>query len=143
MRKQHLTILKAVVLCVFIVGILANCGKKGPPLPPIVTGKKLAAVRDIQIKPYRNGVMLAWDHQVDEEKAFVEPESFEVFSAQKTLDDCEGCPFVFTSAAVVSLPDKKAYIPLDKGFIYYFRIQAIGDDNVRSEYSKTIQFDNL
>jgi hypothetical protein len=83
---------------------------------------------------------LVWNHQVDEKTAFVKPESFEIFMAKKTFEACEGCPFVFKTIGLVSMTSMEFYAQVEKGFKYYFRVQARQGD-MRSEHSKTIQFE--
>jgi len=61
--------------------------------------------------------------------------------ATKTKDGCEGCPFVFKSIGTVSLPAMFYQHTLEPGFYYYFRIQALGKNEVRSGYSKTLYLD--
>ena len=124
-----------------VIGI-TGCGKKGPPLPPVVEGNKIAAVTGLEYRVVDNAVILTWKHKIDPDQAAVKPDAFEVFMAKKTFDDCEGCPFTFSLVKVVEVPEMSCSIPVDKGYRYYFRIQAVNEDNVRSGYSKTVQYEN-
>ncbi len=119
----------------------AGCGKKGPPLPPENKAGKVAAPYDLKLIHMDKDVQLAWKHEINEKSAALKPEYFEIFMAQKTFEACEGCPFDFKSAGVVDMPMMEFYAPVQKGFKYYFRVQAVDPDKIRSPYSKTIQFE--
>ncbi|MBA3013138.1 MAG: hypothetical protein KKF12_22370 [Proteobacteria bacterium] len=129
------------LVCLAGVFLVTACGKKGPPLPPVKDGNILAAPEDLTSSLAGNQVTLAWTHASDPVAAKLEPEAFEVFMATKTKDGCEGCPFVFKSIGTVSLPAMFYQHTLEPGFYYYFRIQALGKNEVRSGYSKTLYLD--
>lgn len=130
-----------IILCGIIALSITGCGKKGPPLPPVIKGEKIAAPFDLKAASSDGKIRLSWHHGIDNEEASLKPEGFEVFVVKKTFEACEGCPFKFKMIGFVSMPSMEFIAPLEKGFKYYFRVQAIGDDNMRSEYSKTIQFE--
>lgn len=129
------------VLCALLTLALMGCGQKGPPLPPEVMGQKISEPYDLKLTYKENTVFLTWSHRVDSTDAQIKPESFDVFMAQKTFDACEDCPFQFKLASSVPVRKKQLIIQVKKGYKYYFRIQAIGKDNLKSSYSKTIQFE--
>lgn len=133
---QLLMVLSAVILLVF-----SGCGKKGPPLAPEIKGQKIAAPFDLKYTIENNEIILSWNHKIDMEKAFVKPEGFEVFMTKKTFETCEGCPFEFKLIGFAAMPLMEFIVPKEKGFKYYFRVQATGPDDMRSEYSKTVQFE--
>ncbi|MBU1343072.1 MAG: hypothetical protein KKE44_07615 [Proteobacteria bacterium] len=139
-KRAVATVLIMVLGTVFFLAF-SGCGKKGPPLPPEIKGQKILAPYDLKYTLGDTGMMLSWNHKIDDETAAVKPEGYEIFMAKKTFEACEGCPFEFKTIGFVAAPSMEFNAKIKKGFKYYFRIQATGDDNMRSEYSKTIQFD--
>ena len=131
-----------VLLSILVAVVSIGCGKKAPPLPPLAKGNIIAPPTALEYRIIDQAIVLSWKHQVDVENAKIEPDAFEVFVAKRTFDDCEGCPFVFTLAGTVPIPDTTFSMDLEKGFKYYFRIQAVNEDNLRSDYSKTVQYEN-
>ena len=133
--------LMILLLSAVLASGLIGCGKKGPPLPPLVKGKEIASVTGLELAEVNEKVILTWKHKTDPENAKIEPDAFEVFMAKKTFEACEGCPFAFKLVQVVSMPEMTCSIPVEKGYRYYFRIQAVNEDNLRSDYSKTVQYE--
>ncbi|WP_299981543.1 hypothetical protein [Desulfobacula sp.] len=133
---QFLMVLFSVILLTFL-----GCGIKGPPLPPEIKGQKIAAPFDLKYTAGDKEITLFWNHKIDKETAAVKPEGFEIFMGKKTFEACEGCPFEFKMIKFVAMPSMEFSTQIEKGFKYYFRVQATGDDNMRSEYSKTVQFE--
>lgn len=129
------------VFCWIILLVVLGCGKKLPPLPPEIEGNVIAAPFDLKYTLGDKGVALSWKHSIDKETAYVKPEGFDIFMAKKTFDACEGCPFVFKKVGFVSMPAREFVTEIEKGFKYYFRVQATGEDNMRSGFSKTVQFE--
>lgn len=144
--RHHTTTLKtaAAVFSTLIFLFAAGCGKKTPLVPPtpIEKGNLIASPTNLKVSVTENQMMLKWDHRIDPENAKVEPDAFEVFLAKKTFEECEGCPFVFKLAATIPVPEMTFSMPVEKGFQYYFRIQAVNEDNLRSDYSETVQYGN-
>jgi len=140
---MHMSVFKwaLAVFAVLIVACFSGCGKKGPPLPPENKTHNIAAPHGVELTLLKNEVRLTWKHSVDAATAVVEPEEFEIFMVKKTFDDCEGCPFRFVSAGRVSVPDMVFYLPVEKGFQYYFRVQAVKGNQLKSPYSETVQVD--
>lgn len=131
-----------VVFCGFVLLIVSGCGKKAPPLPPEIKGYKINAPFDLKYSIIDQKIHLSWQHQIDKENATIKPAGFEIYMARKTVEGCEGCPFKFSLIGFVSMPSLEFTTTLEKGFIYYFRARAVSDDEMRSDYSKTIQFEN-
>ncbi len=130
------------VFLFLIVSFLApSCGKKGPPLAPIKEGNVLAAPENVAYTLEGNQVTLTWTHTIDPVNAKLAPEAFNVYMATKDLDGCEGCPFVFESVGVIPMPDMVYRRSLETGLLYYFRVQAIGKNEMKSGYSKTRYID--
>ncbi|WP_022668536.1 hypothetical protein [Desulfospira joergensenii] len=123
------------------LAMVTACGKKGPPLPPLKEGLNLAPPIDLTFQLTGTRVFIQWNHKTDPDKARVRPEAFEVSAAVKGPGDCEGCPFVFKSMATIPMPDMKYELTLDPVSRYYFRVQALGPDGMRSKYTQTILVD--
>ncbi len=128
-------------LCLASLFLVSSCGKKGPVLPPIKTGNALAAPENIAYTLAGNQVILTWTHAIDPVNARLQPQAFKVFLATKQPDDCEGCPFAFKNAGLVPMPAMVYRQDLSLGPHYYFRVQAIGENDIKSAYSKTIYID--
>jgi hypothetical protein len=129
------------VLCCTALLAFGGCGKKDSPLPPEIKGHKIAAPFNVKYRSYDKEIVLSWDHKIDSKTAAVKPEGFDIFMNKKTFDDCEGCPFEFEKIGRVSMPSREFVTSIEKGFKYYFRVQAIGDGHMASEFSKTVQFE--
>ena len=141
MKNKRAVIQSLMVLSGIIILAFTGCGKKGPPVAPEIKGQQIAAPFDLKYTSDDKEILLSWNHKIDIEKAAVKPRDFEIFMAKKTFEACVGCPFEFKTIGVVSMPSMEFIIKIEKGFKYYFRVQATGDDNIRSEYSKTVQFE--
>ncbi|MCF6248051.1 MAG: hypothetical protein L3J69_11920 [Desulfobacula sp.] len=131
-----------VICCMSAVFIIFGCGKKGPPIPPTIKGNIVAAPYDLKYEVGGSELALSWQHQIDKKKAKIEPDGFEVFMAKKTFKDCEGCPFAFKLIGFISMPGTTLIVPIQKGYKYYFRVQAVDEAGIKSEYSKTVQFES-
>jgi len=139
--KRKLRIHSIWVIFGIVFFILFGCGKKGPPLPPEIKGQIIAAPFDLTYTVDKTRIALSWKHKIDGKTAIVKPEGFEIFRVKKTFEDCEGCPFAFEKIGLVSVPSMEFVSKIEKGFKYYFRVQAIGDNDMRSEFSKTVQYE--
>ena len=128
--------------CLLIILAMLGCGRKAPPVPLVAKGNKIASPTNLKYTADDTNLVLTWHHEVDAETAKIEPDAFEVFLARKTFEACEGCPFKFESVTIVPMPDMTYSMPVEKGYQYYFRIQAVSEDNIRSDYSKTILYEN-
>ncbi len=139
-------ICRRVLLCLLFAflsaGILfmaPGCGKKGPPVPPIKDGDIPAAPTGLKYTLKDRDLTLSWtcvSLQNQEQGPTVE--GFEVFMATKPLAGCQGCPFIFKSLGVVAMPRKSFLYTLDQDLHYYFRVQTLGRDNIKSKVSDTL-----
>lgn len=131
------------VLFVFLgAGLLLvapGCGKKGPPVPPIKATDVPAYPTALKYTLKDSDLTLSWTcaSLQDQEKAPI-VEGFEVFLATKPLAGCQGCPFRFKSLGVVSIPRTSFVYTLDQDLHYYFRVQTLGHDNIKSKVSETL-----
>jgi predicted small lipoprotein YifL len=142
MKNKKIIIIAALALLINLFFVFSGCGQKGPPLPPEIKGDKIAIPFDLTHTLDQNQVTLFWKHEIDKETAVIKPEGFDIHMAKKTYQECAGCPFKFKKIGSVYIPATKFVLKIQQGFKYYFRIQAIGGDDVKSEYSKTIQVEN-
>ncbi len=140
-EKRVLVFFVIFAYCIGFI-IFQGCGKKGPPVLPVVKGEKITAPLDLKYSYSEEKIVLTWNHKVDEKEAFVKPVGFDIFLAKQTFEACQGCPFEFKKIGVVSMPSMRFATEIEKGFKYYFRVQAKGKDNLASEYSETVLFEN-
>ena len=126
-------------LCLLVCAAViagTGCGKKAPPRAPEKPGHALAAPYDPAAELTDGQLTLTWTHEIDPETAVLVPRYFEVSMALPAA--CEGCPFVFEMVGQVSMPDMVFQMPLPGSGVRYFRVQAVGKHDVRSEYSRTV-----
>jgi predicted small lipoprotein YifL len=118
------------------VAAVSGCGKKGPPRAPEKPGQAVAAPEELTARISGSELTLTWTHAVDPKNANLVPRFFEVSMA--VARDCQGCPFIFRPAGQTSMPGTVFQMTLDGTGPWYFRVQAVADHDVRSEYSKTV-----
>ncbi|MFN2358827.1 MAG: hypothetical protein ABR534_13940 [Desulfotignum sp.] len=127
-------------VCVIIVlGLIqvTGCGKKTPLDLPEKPGQAMAAPENVKAVVTDTHLTLTWTHEPDPKDAVLAPAYFEVSMAMP--EDCEGCPFVFQTVGQVDMPRMVFEMPLpDTTRSRYFRVQAVGENDVRSEYSSTV-----
>ena len=122
-----------------IVFMSPGCGRKGPPVPPIKDGDIPAAPTGLKYTLKVRDLTLSWTcASLKDQEQGPKVEGFEVFMATKPLDGCEGCPFTFKSLGVVPMPQKRFVYTLDQDLHYYFRVQTLGHDNIKSKVSDTL-----
>ncbi len=141
MKNKKISTQISIILSIAILFLVLGCGEKGPPLPPEIKGQQIAVPFDLKYALDGKKITLSWNHEIDKERAVIKPEGFEIFMAKKTFKECASCPFKFESLASVAMPSREFIFELDKGFKYYFRVQATSEDNMKSKYSQTIQVD--
>lgn len=129
----------AVVLLGF--GLMAGCGKKGPPLVPLSGGNMISPPVNLVYELDGSRALLTWAHKTDPENAKIEAEGFEVFVATKDPEGCRGCPFIFKSAGIVPMPETAFTYELAPELYYYFRVRALGAKGMKSEFSSTLSID--
>ncbi len=129
----------ALTLACFFMGCLAisACGYKGPPLPPLAKTRVLSPPVDLTYDLSDDTAVLSWRHEPDPADG-LSPVSFEVSTAVRVPGECEGCPLVFTVADTVAMPEMSCSQTVEPGRRYYFRVRAIGENNVKSDFSPTI-----
>ncbi len=142
MKHKKILLCALLVLSINLLFLFPGCGKKGPPLPPEIKGAMISAPFDLKHSLDQNIITLSWNHEIDHKTAVIKPEGFEIYMAKKGYKECAGCPFKFNKIGSVLMPAMEFVFELQKGFKYYFRIQATGDNNTKSEYSDTIQIEN-
>ncbi len=146
-KKFHTPVIRGILLLglllVLLLGLLLvlACGKKGPPLPLLKDGNAIAPPSNLAYTIDDRWVNITWTHAVDPQEAKIPPEGFKVFVATKDLNGCEGCPFIFKPAGTVAMPEMGFQYTLKEGLHYYFRIQAVGTNDLKSDYSETLYID--
>ncbi len=133
------TIFIPFVCAVTFLGLIqaAGCGKKTPLDLPEKPGQALTAPENLKAVVSDTNVTLTWTHAPDPKNAVLTPRYFEISMAEP--EDCEGCPFVFRTVGQTSMPHMIFEIPLaDTSVSRYFRVQAVGNDDIRSDYSSTV-----
>lgn len=129
-------VIAGVCLCLVVVTAGIGCGKKTPPRAPQKPGQSVASPGDPTVTLNHGQIILTWTHETDPVNAVLPPQYFEVSMAVPAA--CEGCPFVFESVAQVAVPGRVFQMPVPESGVRYFRIQAVGNHDVRSEYSRTV-----
>lgn len=142
MRSNKCRIGLILLLCVTVFFVFQGCGKKGPPVLPVNKGQIILAPIDLKLTGTEDEIELTWGHKADGNDAGIKPEGFDVFLKKLTFEDCEGCPFEFKKVGTVPMPAMRFVMKIDKGYRYYFRVQARGKDNLVSEFTKTVLFEN-
>jgi hypothetical protein len=128
-----------VLLGAGILFMAPGCGKKGPPVPPTKDADIPAAPTGLKYTIKDRDLTLSWTcTSLQNQEQGPTVEGFEVFMATKPLAGCQGCPFVFKSLGVVSMPRKSFVYTLDQDLHYYFRVQTLGRDNIKSKVSDTL-----
>ncbi len=124
---------------VIFLGLIqaAGCGKKTPLDLPEKPGQALTAPENLKAIVTDSRITLTWTHSPDPENAVLAPRYFAVSMA--ILEDCEGCPLVFRAVGQTSMPRMVFEMPVvDTSIPRYFRVQAVGDNDIRSDYSATV-----
>jgi len=125
----------AVIFLGLILG--AGCGKKTPLELPEKPGQALTAPEDLKAVVSDTRVTLTWTHEPDPKNAVLTPRYYEISMA--VPEDCEGCPLVFKTVGQAAMPAMTFEMPLaDTAVSRYFRVQAVGKDEIRSDYSSTV-----
>jgi len=126
------------VMALAALTLTMACGKKGPPMPLETPGNVLAIPGNLAYTLEGNTLTLTWTHTHDPINARLTPEAFMVYTAVKDNKDCQGCPFVFKSAGQVGMPAMTYTQVLQPGPQHYFRVQALGKNGMKSDFSQTI-----
>lgn len=151
MKSKKILKFLLLVLSVHLCLVVSGCGTKGPPLPPVIKWQNISVPFDLKViseqkkqnsQSVKNIITLSWNHKIDKETAAIKPEAFDIYMAKKTFKECAGCPFKFNKIGSVPVYTREFVFELQKGFKYYFRVQAVGEDDKKSKYSKTVQIDN-
>jgi predicted small lipoprotein YifL len=137
---RHYSAVCRSAVCVIIVLALiqgTGCGKKTPLDLPEKPGQALTAPENVKVDITGTRMILTWTHEPDPKNAVLSPRYFEVSMA--VPEDCEGCPFVFMTVGQAAMPRMVFEMPLPEPTMpRYFRVQAVGDNDVRSAYSSTV-----
>lgn len=125
-------------LCFVWVMMLAGigCGKKAPPRAPQKPGQNVAVPENPTVTLNEGQMILTWTHEIDPENAALPPRYFEISMA--VPEECEGCPLVFEPVGQVAMPDMVFQMPVPESGVRYFRLHAVGDHDIRSDYSRTV-----
>ncbi len=134
-KKRHAGLILGLCLICATMAAGMGCGKKAPPRIPEKPGQAVAAPENLVADVTNGRLTLTWTHETDPVDAVVVPRYFEVSMALPA--DCEGCPFVFRTVGQAAMPDMVFQMSLSDPGVRYFRVQAVGDPDVRSEYSRT------
>ncbi|OGR58215.1 MAG: hypothetical protein A3J80_04000 [Desulfobacula sp. RIFOXYB2_FULL_45_6] len=140
-HKKNVFIMFLTILCVMSFFVFQGCGKKGPPVPPVTHGEKISSPFNLRYAVAEEDIELTWNHTVDRKEAYIKPIGFEIFLAKLSFESCQGCPFKFQKIGFVTAPSMKFVFGIEKGYKYYFRVQAKGKDNLVSEFSETVLFE--
>jgi len=119
------------IICLFS---LVGCGKKGDPLPPIIT---LPAPPQLtySLDSDNATVMLRWTASSSE--------TMELFRARVRLsaDACKRCPLQFEKIASLPSSISEYRESLERGFIYFYRIKSYTGSNRSGSLSETVELE--
>ena len=138
------------VMAMVLLGLLAACGVKGPPVPPRQVPPP--AVSDLSYRIENGWARLNWSFpKAALEKGAPEIAAFLVYRSKASLKEpCKGCPLMFQRIARVSpyttTESKRRDTTLEyadklqKGYRYVYKVVAVTDNNVGSEDSNLVEF---
>lgn len=150
MRYSFFTILILSVTIFSLTG--SGCGKKGDPLPPLLTVSDPPAELTYSLDIDNSTAILKWNYPVnndDNAKSAStdgqnsEIKGVEIFRARLELSDnaCKGCPLEFENIASVPFSVSEYRQTVEKGFIYFYKVRSYKDNNISSLFSETVTFE--
>jgi len=140
--------LMPVLLLLFMAFTAAACGKKGPPMPPLL--EKPPVVAGIETQMEGNAVTLSWPLKPYRSAGYARPAGFRVYRSSEKHGDagCPGCPPRFRITADISFDAAEAsglravYVEeLEAGYRYLFRVVPYMDDGSEAGPSDIITID--
>lgn len=123
------------ILSIISLFSLAGCGKKGDPLPPIITLPESPAQLTYSLDSDNSTVMLRWTASSSA--------TMELFRARVRLsaDACKGCPLQFEKIASLPSSISEYTESLERGFIYFYRGKSYTGSNRSESLSETVEFE--
>ena len=96
------------LICVGLLTLCLECGKKAPPVPPEATVPP--AVKDLKAEVILDKVRLTWSVPKKGNTLFDGLEHFRVYKHQShsSVEMCPGCPISFEQFIDIKLDDRKA-----------------------------------
>ena len=124
----------SLVLC--LAAGLTACGVKAPPLPPLEKGA-VAVPGDFNATVQESGVTLSWTYP--KAKGVLPAQAFEVSLAELDNEACQGCPLTFRVIERVDASVTSLFVKPSVDVDSYFRVQALGENEIRGAYSKSLK----
>ena len=126
-------------LVLFLASGMTGCGKKGPPLPPLAEGR-VAVVSELISQPLdQGGIHLTWAYPKGE--GILPAETFELSQAERDESQCQGCPLTFKVIHTLEGTETAKELVPNPQTDSYYRIQAIGPDNLKGPFSNPIKIE--
>lgn len=132
---------QVIAVTVLLLFVLSACGVKAPPVPP--QRPPLAVAENLAATVAGDTVTLTWRH----DGTVREGDGYEVFRAATDPDQppCPGCPLVFQKAGTIAADRGAAEVvfseTLPAGFIYTYKVRAVGRSGDRGADSRTVVVD--
>ena len=136
----------AILVSVFLAGMLFGCGRKLPPSPPQQYMPPVVA--DLAFRLEENRVTLSWTVPQPLDKDQPAPAGFRIFRARQLSSeaDCSSCKLDFRQTGDVTSKGKKPGSPLHfsetllSGYKYVYKVVAYDAKGFDGKDSKSIEF---
>lgn len=151
MRGMLLTI---ILITLFISAcLLAGCGKKGDPLPPIRSEPKPPIQLKYSLDRDNSSVRLSWksftSHDTKNSTSATSQnhnsdiKGTEILRAVLRISDnvCKTCPLQFERVAYIPYPLSEYSHSIERGFIYFYKVRSYAESNISSSFSETVEFE--
>ena len=124
-------------LSLLLVMWMAGCGKKGPP--SVASAKAVTLPAPVNLTIINEQGMLSWNYDPASVPEPIRLQGFDIFRASLDKEGCEGCPIIFERLDRVNQDVRQYAVKPIPGHTCYFKIQAIGEPDIKSEFSRVVQ----
>jgi len=138
MNTGRLRLYYGISVALFLVLVIAACGKKGPPVPPGI--RPIPAVRGFSHVLADDKVRLVW--KKPSEWGASKLKGYVVHRSKTAVngDNCDGCPIMFQRVAELNAGSEAYGELIEKGYDYIYKVVAISVYGSSSPDSTLIKF---
>ncbi|OQY02410.1 MAG: hypothetical protein B6I26_00805 [Desulfobacteraceae bacterium 4572_130] len=140
MIKKNISFIISILI---LIGLNAGCGKKGQPFA--LVDRIIASPTSLDYKLENDILTIKWSYliPINNPKNLLKCKQFQVFQAKKNIlkNKCKICPIKFKPIGSVPGRIFEYSFKIKKGFKYYYKIMALSDDNIKSEFSNILEFE--